>query len=160
MIPTYRKSDHKIDYLIKKFRDPAFDDYARSHIANYTCVLISGLIESAIREIISAYCNRKAAPLVSNFAGSRLERFQNPDPESVLQLLASFDQALADRIDAQWAGEIKDALGSVVGNRHLIAHGRDTSLTLVRVSEWFQAARRFIRMLEEEFVDQLDRKIP
>jgi len=50
-----------------------------------------------------------------------------------------------------WADEIKDAIGSIVGNRHLIAHGRDTSLTLSRVSDWFQAVREFIIFLELEF---------
>lgn len=151
MTPTYHNSDHKIDYLLKKFRDPMFDDYTRAHIANYACVLLSGLIETAIRDIISNHCETKSIPSIANFVKSRLDRFQNPDPESVSKLLSSFDTGITDRLEIHWSNEIKDAIGSIVGNRHLIAHGRDTALTLVRVSEWFKSARKFIRFLENEF---------
>jgi len=151
MTPSYFKSVHRIDYLLKKFRGNEFDDYVQSHIANYTCVLLSGLIETSIREIVSAYCEGKAIPSIANFVKDRLERFQNPDPESICNLLASFDEKIVDELEAAWVGEIKDAIGSIVGNRHLIAHGRDTSLTLVRVSEWFRAAKVFIEFLETKF---------
>jgi hypothetical protein len=151
MTPTYFSSDRKIEFLLRKFRDPAFDDYTRAHIANYVCVLLSGLIETAIRERLSVYCDGKAIPAIANFVKSRLDRFQNPDPESIGQLIRSFDQAVGDRLEQAWTGEIKDAIGSIVGNRHLIAHGRDTTLTLSRVSDWFKSARSFIDFIEREF---------
>jgi len=50
-----------------------------------------------------------------------------------------------------WFCEIKDAIGSIVGNRHLIAHGRDTTLTISRVSEWLKRVRDFIAFLESKF---------
>ena len=151
MTTSYFKSDQKIDYLLRKFRSHEFDDYTQSHIANYACVLLSGLLEASVREIISSYCESRASPPIANFVKDRLERFQNPDPESVSKLLTSFDQKFADDLEAFWIGEIKDAIGSIVGNRHLIAHGRDTSLTLVRVADWFRGARRFIEFLEHKF---------
>jgi uncharacterized protein YjbJ (UPF0337 family) len=151
MTPTYFKSVQTVDYLLKKFRDPAFDDHTRAHISNYICVLLSGLLETAIREIIAIYCEKKSIPAIANFVKNRLERFQNPDPESILQLLNSFDSGIGDKLEQQWSGEIKDAVGSIVGNRHLIAHGRDTSTTLTRVSEWTKAAKKFIEFMEKEF---------
>jgi RiboL-PSP-HEPN len=116
-------------------------------------VLLSGLIENAIRDIICNHSETNATPRISNFVKSRLESFRNPDPGKVSELLASFDRALADRLEAHWSGEIKDAIGSIVGNRHLIAHGRDTTLTLGRVTGWFKAAQNFIGFLEKEFVE-------
>jgi RiboL-PSP-HEPN len=151
MKPTYHNAASRVDYLLKKFRGVEFDDYTRAHIANYACVLLSGLIENAIRDIISNHSERNATPRISNFIKSRLEGFRNPDPESVSKLLASFDIALAERLEAHWSGEVKDAIGSIVGNRHLIAHGRNTTLTLVRVTDWFRAAQNFIGFLEAEF---------
>lgn len=82
---------------------------------------------------------------------SQLEKFQSPGPDNITQLLNAFDPNVGDRLEILWAGEIKDAIGSIVGNRHLIAHGRDTTLTLNRVSEWFKSARKFITFLEREF---------
>lgn len=151
MIPTYKKSDQKIGYLLEKFRGPEFDDYTRSHIANYSCVLLCGLIETAVREIVAAHCEKKAAPMVSNYVKSQLEWFQNPDPQKIVNLLSSFDRSVAERLEGNWKGEIRDAIGSIVGNRHLIAHGRDTALTILRVLDWLKAARSFIDLLETEF---------
>lgn len=152
MILSYRKSCQRIEFVIKKYSDAKYDDYTKSQIANYTCILLSGFIETAIRDLISGHCENKATQRISNFVRSRLERFQNPDPQNIVTLLNSFDQAIADRLEGVWVGEIKDAIGSIVGNRHLIAHGRDTSLTLSRVSEWFQSSKKFIGFLENEFV--------
>jgi hypothetical protein len=151
MTPTYFGSDSKIDYLLKRFRDPDFDDYTRAHIANYACVLLSGLLETAIKEKLSMHCEAKATPAIANFVKSQLEKFQSPGPENITQLLNSFDPNVGDRLEILWADEIKDAIGSIVGNRHLIAHGRDTTLTLNRVTEWFNCARKFITFLEGEF---------
>lgn len=152
MTPSYHGTEQKIDFLLKKFRDGAFDDYTQSHIANYACVLLSGLIENAIRDIISTHVEKKAAPRISNYVKSQLDRFRNPEPDSVTRLLSSFDAMLADKLEGYWSGEIKDAVGSIVGNRHLIAHGRSTTLTLARVTEWFKSTKRFIAFLEAEFV--------
>jgi hypothetical protein len=151
MTPTYFGADRKIEYLLKKFREPDFDDYTRSHMANYVCVLLSGLLETAIRERLSIHCENRASPSIANFVKTRLERFQNPDPESIMQLLCSFDRAVGAKLETMWIDQIKDAIGSIVGNRHLIAHGRDTTLTINRVSEWFDSARMFIIFLEREF---------
>jgi len=151
MTPTYHSTEQKIDFLLKKFRDGSFDDYTQSHIANYVCVLLSGLIENAIRDIISAHVETKSTPRIANYVKSHLDRFRNPDPESVTRLLLSFDAALVDRLEGHWSGEIKDAVGSIVGNRHLIAHGRSTTLTLARVGEWFKSAKNLIAFLEAEF---------
>jgi RiboL-PSP-HEPN len=150
MTPTYFSLDKKIDYLLGKIKD-VDDDYLRSHIANYVCVLLSGLLESAVREIISASSERTSAPRISNFVKSRMEAFRNPDIERIFGLLSSFDKGIADRLEAFWDEEIKDAVGSIVGNRHLIAHGRDTSVTFSRVSEWYTNAQRLIAFLEAEF---------
>jgi hypothetical protein len=150
MTPTYFSLDKKIEYLLGKIKDTD-DDYLRSHIANYVCVLLSGLLESAVREIISACSERTSSPQMSNFVKSRMETFRNPDIEKIAQLLSTFDKAIGDRLGEFWNEEIKDAIGSIVGNRHLIAHGRDTSVTFSRVSEWHACARKLIGFLEAEF---------
>jgi hypothetical protein len=150
MTPTYFSLDKKIEYLLGKIKD-IDDDYLRSHVANYACVLLSGLLESAVREIVSACSERTSAPRMSNFVKSRMEAFRNPDTEKISGLLSSFDKGIADRLETFWDEEIKDAIGSIVGNRHLIAHGRDTTVTLSRVSEWHGCAQKLIAFLEEEF---------
>src|SRR5262245_16545050 len=131
MIPTYFTVDHRLGYLLLKCRDdPNCDDYTRAHIANYACVLLCGLLETAIKERLSLYAERMASPVIANYVTNQLDGFQNPNPEKIGQLVKSFDPSVADRLETFWSDEIKDVIGSIVGNRHLIAHGRDTTLTL------------------------------
>jgi RiboL-PSP-HEPN len=151
MTPTYFKSTAKIEYLINRCRDSSIDDYLQSHLSNYICVLLSGLLETSIREIISIHSEKRSAPTIANFVKESLERFQNPDPESIYMLFNRFDGDIGERLNSFWSDEIKDAIGSIVGNRHLIAHGRDTTLTITRVLEWFNAAKKFINFVEAEF---------
>jgi RiboL-PSP-HEPN len=112
---------------------------------------LCGLLETAIKERLSLHSERKASPIIANYVKNQLDLFQNPNPEKIGQLVRSFDATVADRLETFWAGEIKDAIGSIVGNRNLIAHGRDTSLTLSRVSEWLHRVRKLITFFENEF---------
>jgi len=50
------------------------------------------------------------------------------------------------------AGERKDAVDSVVANRHQIAHGQDVGLTLIRIMGYYAHVSETIDFLETEFV--------
>jgi hypothetical protein len=108
-------------------------------------------LETAIKERLSLYAECKASPVIANYVKNQLEGFQNPNPEKIWQLVKSFDAVMSDRLETFWSDEIKDAIGSIVRNRHLIAHGRDTTLTLNRILEWLLRVREFIKFLEREF---------
>jgi hypothetical protein len=79
-----------------------------------------------------------------------MDAFRNPDVERIAGLLYSLDRTLGAKLEDFWNDEIKDAVGSIVGNRHLIAHGRDTTLTFSRVSEWHGYTQKLIGFLEKE----------
>ena len=43
--------------------------------------------------------------------------------------------------------EEKDAINSVVANRHLIAHGRNVGVSHVNVKAWYKNIKRFVQKI-------------
>lgn len=123
---------------------------ARAHYARYLCVLVAGYVEQACKELAQEWCRQKASPTVGRYAASRLDKFQNPNPEKLLQLVGAFDSAWRETIESDFVAELA-AVGSVVGDRHLIAHGESTSITYERIRGYYDAIQRLVSHLETRF---------
>ncbi len=66
-----------------------------------------------------------------------------------IALAKSFDDVWATELTAKTDGEIKDAVNSIVANRHNIAHGQDTRITVTNVKKWHMKSRKLIKIIEE-----------
>ena len=116
--------------------------------AKYLCVLVSGLLERSVETLLYDYALRTAAPQVSEYVSSTLQRVGIIDEESLLALIGRFSE--------DWKAELRDfltperssALNSIRGNRNNIAHGRDSSLTYHDISNYYESAKETIRYLE------------
>ena len=42
----------------------------------------------------------------------------------------------------------RDAVDSIMANRHLIAHGKDSSVTVAKVRDWFDKAIEVLEYIE------------
>jgi hypothetical protein len=122
----------------------------RAHWSRYLCVLVCGFVETAVRTTYAEYAKRQSSPAVANFVDSRLSEFQNPRMEKVLTLVRAFDQDWAADLARGTEGEIKDAIDSIVANRHLIAHGRNSGVSYHRIKEWYGSATKLAALLEKQ----------
>ena len=121
----------------------------QSHWARYACVLAAGLIENALAEVYSAFVKGAAQAPVAAFATHALGAIQNPKTERFLQT--------AERFKPSWKTELeefvskdgrKDAIDSIMANRHLIAHGTDAGITMARVRSYLDKALEVIEFVE------------
>lgn len=138
----------RLDGLFDRVSTFSDDVEMGSHWARYLCVLVSGFIETSVGAIYSAYTRDKAAPYVTNYVCSRLRRFTSPNMEQICQLAGLFNDAWREELEVATAGEIKDAVNSVVANRHLIAHGRDVGITYARVRRYYDKVVRMVELVE------------
>lgn len=138
-----------VDALLKRTQESVLDELVVSGVAAYACVRLSGILEALVKEALHEYISSRASKPIAAFAERRLQEFQNPRPEKIIQLLSDFDPRWSRQLEDFWEGEIKDAIGSVVGNRHLIAHGGTTTITVKRILGWRSCVGRFIRKLTE-----------
>lgn len=136
----------RLDYLFS--RAGALDDpEMQSHWARYLCVLTSGFLETSVRILFVQYAQGASATNVGRFVEHRLKTFQNAQMESIVTLTRQFSEAWSDQLAIDTAGELKDAVDSIVANRHLIAHGSDVGISYTRMKDYYAGAVKVIDLL-------------
>lgn len=120
------------------------DDEAKSHLARYLCVLTSGYLEEVIKILIQDYVAAQSSPTVANHVSSRTSNLTNLNSEKIGQLLNSFSSSWRDKFIDCLSEEEKDAIDSVVANRHQIAHGRNVGVSYVRIKDWYKDIKRVV----------------
>jgi hypothetical protein len=139
----------RIEYLLNTAPSSMNDETleARSHWAKYICVVVSGHIESSVREILAGYAIERSSPAIARYVAKQLHWFQNAQVEKITSLAGSFSpewqSSLSDFIDE----ERKSAINSIIGNRHAIAHGEDSSITISDLQTWYKKADDVIEHL-------------
>jgi hypothetical protein len=119
----------------------------RAHWARYVCVVISGYLESTLREILLTYVTNRCPTDVTRYVSKQLGSFQNAKLDKIFVLIESFNpywhSSLLNFID----DEHRDAINSIVGHRHAIAHGDLSNPTLGSLKKWYEKANDVIDYL-------------
>jgi hypothetical protein len=118
--------------------------------ARYLCVRTSGFLEVTVKYMLAEFVRRSSfKPAVARYVASRVERHQSMKGTQLLDLVGSFDPAWRTSLEAFLDMEHKDALDSVVTNRHAIAHGRPTGISFVRVQRYYELVLEIAEFLED-----------
>ena len=144
----------RIQSLLVRTRTATWEDIElQGHWGRYICILAAGLLENSIREIYSEYVRGASSPQVSSYATTSLQNTLNPNSNRFVQVASSFSQewgkSLEEFLNAD-DYERKDAIDSIINNRHQIAHGRSTSISVVRVSNYLNRAVEVIDFIESQ----------
>lgn len=119
--------------------------------ARYFCVLASGFLENSISEIYGEFVARTAHPAVANYAISRLDKIQNPKTDKFIETARSFDRAWGDALEIYVSREgRKDAIDSIMNNRHQIAHGKSVGVTYAQVESYLDRAVEVLEFIETQ----------
>jgi hypothetical protein len=131
---------------------PAEQIELRAHWARYICVLSSGFfLENSLKEVYSCYARSCSAPAVGDYVEAQLERVQNPKASRFVETAQTFNK--------QWANDLtvfldedgrKEAIDAIMANRHQIAHGKDSGITLARVSDYLAKSVRVVEFIESQ----------
>lgn len=123
----------------------------QSHWAKYICVLTSGFLENAIKELYGDFATKAASPPVAAFVYTKLKGIRNPNAKKFLETARSFkpewEKDLSDFLKEDGR---KEAIDSVMSNRHLIAHGKDCGITLVRIKDYLKTSVKVLEFIEEQ----------
>jgi hypothetical protein len=141
-IDRHRK---RLSYLLKNVPvDPSGSLEVQAHWARYTCIVMSGYIEDCVKELLSGYTNERSPTTVFNYVSAQLKYFRTADTENIGDLVSKFDKAWLISFTAFLTAERRDAVNSVVGNRHRIAHGLDVGVTMSQLSQWYPRVNEVI----------------
>lgn len=122
----------------------------QGHWGRYACLLSAGYFEVALRLVIQKRLEQKAAPEVQKFVMQSLEGIQNPKAERFSRVVRSFSSIWGDNLDQYFLdnNDVKEAIDSLMANRHLIAHGKPCSISVGRVAGYFKSADKAIEYLD------------
>lgn len=125
-------------------------DELSGHWGRYACLLSAGYFEVALRLVIQRRLEQKAAPEIQRFVLQSLEGIQNPKAERFSKVVRSFSSTWGDKLDQYFVdnNDVKEAIDSLMANRHLIAHGKSCSISVGRVAGYFKSADKAIEYLD------------
>jgi hypothetical protein len=143
----------KINELIKSTAVSTNENVElQGHWGKYICVLSAGFLENAISEIYISLVENSSAPHVASFAGKTLNKIQNPKSTKFVEIASSFREEWGNEIENLFLNDpsIKNAVDSIMTNRHLIAHGKSTSISVIRVKEYLEKSLKLIEFIEKQ----------
>ena len=146
-----RRLEFAIDAAFEDCNSQEMATVALSRLAQLITVWASGYLESACREVVLAYTAKRADENVVNYVSHTLDRFTNPSMDKIFRLLGAVDQDATDELQDFADGSVEASVNSIVSNRHRIAHGRSTQITMVQVKIYYNDARRLARKMRELF---------
>lgn len=142
--------EQRIEYIIKLTKDLPQEEEILSHWARYLCVLVAGLIETATQSILSEYSKKHASQEASNFIMSQLKYQSNLNSNKLIQLLGAFSDQWANEFECTLSDSQKDAIDSILANRHNIAHGRSVGISLVRVKDYYSRVSQVLECISNK----------
>lgn len=123
----------------------------RSHWAKYLCILVAGFLENSIEEVYSAFVRKAASESVQNYAVSQLSKIHNPKTNRFLEIAGLFRKSWSEELE-QFVNEggRREAIDSIMQNRHQIAHGQHSGVTIVRVRDYLNKSIEVVEFIENQ----------
>ncbi|MHB9804566.1 HEPN domain-containing protein [Pantoea ananatis] len=150
---SLNKQFSQIISLIDNTRQSCGDNLElQGHWGKYTCVLASGFLENAISEVFNEFVSNGAAPAISSYTLKSLAKIQNPKTNKFIETATHFKKEWGESLEQFIDADIsrKEAIDSIMTNRHLVAHGKNTNISIVKVKEYLEKSVEVIEFLESK----------
>jgi len=128
----------------------AGDPEMQAHWAKYICVLSAGLLENALSELYTEYAQGAASGAVAAYVRANISKIQNPKTSRYVEIASTFKKEWGEELAAYASEGRKEALDSIMTNRHLIAHGKQSDISMARVKEYLKKSIELIEVVEEQ----------
>ncbi|MFH0846642.1 MAG: HEPN domain-containing protein [Chloroflexota bacterium] len=132
--PYVTKRCSEIDSLLADAQQWALkDSKLGAQLAAYLSVMIVGILEDCIENLIADRVSKARDPEIYNYICSMVSaRFRNPDFGSISGLLGEFSDKYKEEFKNKITpnGREADAMQSLMSNRHSVTHEGVTNLNL------------------------------
>ena len=123
------------------------------HWGRYLCVLTAGFLENALRETYGEFVKHTASPQVAKFAMAKLDGISNPKAGRFIETAESFSSIWAEGLKVfldEDGRRRRNAIDSIMSNRHQIAHGRSTQISIGRIREYLPDCIDVVEFIESQ----------
>lgn len=128
------------------------DDEMRSHMAKYICILCSGFLENAIHLLYTDYVKSETeSNSIVSFSTIILNKIQNPNAEKFRDIAKSFKPEWEEPLkNFMQVDDKASAINYIMKDRHKIAHGKDSDITLIRIKEHHLKTVDIVKYIESQ----------
>ena len=143
----------QIKDLIKSTNTSTGDNLElQGHWGKYLCILSAGFLENAISEIYIEFSDKCSSPPIASFSRKHLERINNPKSQKFIDTAYAFKKTWGNELEQYFHDNPnkKNAIDSIMNNRHLIAHGKSTSISVARIKDFLQESIDVINFIESQ----------
>lgn len=131
-----QKHVNELDSLIVRARRQQ-DLEVQSDYAKYLVIRVSGLVEQVVSEIVLDYAQKRAQPSIVDHVAWRMNMFQNPTVDRILDMVASFQSAWRVQLEGELTTPEREAMGTINKQRNRIAHGEESTISLGQVNQYY-----------------------
>jgi len=124
----------------------------QGHWGKYLCVLAAGFLENAISEIYIELAKKSSSPHVASFTQKTLLKINNPKSEKFVATAYAFKKEWGQELNKYFEDNPKtrDAINSIMANRHLIAHGKTATISVTRLKEYLDGSIDALEFIEKQ----------
>ena len=122
------------------------DQELQSEFAKYLCVLVSGFLEQAVRDILLSYASLNSDQFVTRYVEGTVAR-TNLNAQRLSELVGLFSSDWQEELSGYVVDERRAALGNIRANRNVIAHGGDSTITLRQVRDYYDRINEVLDFL-------------
>ena len=122
------------------------------HWGRYLCVMAAGFLENSLQVLFSEYVRKHANDQVYGFAKNRLDNIFNPKAGRFVETAGYFDREWASRLSdylEEDDGVRKGAVNSIMSNRHRIAHGETSQISVGQVRQYWRHCVQVVNFIED-----------
>lgn len=138
-----------LDDLKKQISD-IDDDEVKSSLVKLFCVRTAGLLEVFLKTRISEYSKNKVPKEISRYLSAKFKDITSLKSSKLKDVLTSFSTEWGAEFDEYLADheQQKSSLDSIIAQRHNIAHGQPSSLSLVAMSQYYDDVKAVVVYLD------------
>lgn len=151
-----RYAETKLEYLgllFNYFQALELEDELKSHVAKYLTVLISGIYEDTIKNLLKESIQKESLTKETrNFIFKQIDIiFRNPSHKNINKLLNKFNKEWLKKLKEKIKEENWEALNSIVNNKNNIAHGNRCDITFDDIKNYYNNSKIIITELDTLF---------
>ena len=126
----------------------------QGHWGKYLCILAAGFLENAISEIYINLARKSSSPQIYSFTSKMLQKINNPKSTKFVETAYAFKKEWGEELERYFNDnpQNKSAIDSIMANRHLIAHGKTATVSVVQLNEYLDSSIKVLEFIENQIV--------
>ena len=120
----------------------------QAHWTRYLCVMVAGFLENSYHALWRDYLDNTDRRAV------HLRRVLNPKASAFVKRAMDYNQTWTNELQVYMSPERETAIDSIMNQRHLIAHGDASSITMSQIAEYLPRCIAVVEFIEEKLLAQ------